>query len=210
MNSPDEELVLFKVQTSRRVMPFQPLSIEGAWVFAPQIHEDSRGSFLESFRLDEIKSKLGRDFAVKQVNQSTSAKGVIRGIHSSKTPPGQAKYITCPAGAIWDVVVDLRPASQTFGEWEAIELSASNAKAVLISEGLGHGFLSLEDGSVASYLCNEVYEPNLEFGINPLDKDLAIDFQSRLEAIGIPDGILSKKDSDAPSFAQARELGLLG
>ena len=191
-------------------MPFQPLSIEGAWVFTPQIHEDSRGSFLESFRLDEIKSKLGRGFALKQVNQSTSNKGVIRGIHSSKTPPGQAKYITCPAGAIWDVVVDLRPASQTFGKWEAIELSASNAKAVLISEGLGHGFLSLKDGSVASYLCNQVYSPDEEFGIHPFDKELAIDFQSRLEAIGIPDGILSKKDLDAPSFAQARELGLLG
>ena len=114
-------------------MPFQSLSIEGVWLFTPEIHEDSRGRFLESFRLDEIASQLGRDFTVKQVNQSTSNKGVIRGIHSSKTPPGQAKYITCPAGAIWDVVVDLRPSSQTFGKWEAIELSAENAKALLIS-----------------------------------------------------------------------------
>lgn len=190
-------------------MPFQPLSIEGAWVFTPQIHEDSRGRFLESFRLDVITSHLGRDFAVKQVNQSTSNKGVIRGIHSSKTPPGQAKYITCPAGAIWDVVVDLRPSSQTFGKWEAIELSASNAKAVLISEGLGHGFLSLKDYSVASYLCNEVYDPNLEFGINPFDEDLAIDFQSKLDALGVATGTLSEKDLDAPSLAQAREQGLL-
>ena len=190
-------------------MPFQPLSIEGAWIFTPQIHEDSRGRFLESFRLDEITSQLGREFAVKQVNQSTSNEGVIRGIHSSKNPPGQAKYITCLAGAIWDVVVDLRPSSQTFGKWEAIELSASNAKAVLISEGLGHGFLSLTDDTLVSYLCNQVYSPDEEFGINPFDKDLAIDFQSRLEAIGARDGILSKKDSDAPSLAQAREQWLL-
>lgn len=190
-------------------MPFQSLSIEGAWLFTPEIHEDSRGRFLESFRLDEITSQLGRDFTVKQVNQSTSNKGVIRGIHSSKTPPGQAKYITCPAGAIWDVVVDLRPSSQTFGTWEAIELSASNAKVVLISEGLGHGFLSLKDDSVTSYLCSEVYDPNLEFGINPFDKDLAIDFQSQLDALGVATGTLSEKDLDAPSLAQAREQGLL-
>jgi dTDP-4-dehydrorhamnose 3,5-epimerase len=191
-------------------MPFQPLSIEGAWVFTPQIHEDSRGRFLESFRLDEITSQLGRAFDVQQVNQSTSNKGVIRGIHSSKTPPGQAKYITCSAGAIWDVVVDLRPSSKTFGTWEAIELSASNAKAVLISEGLGHGFLSLRDGSVASYLCNQVYDPEQEFEIHPFDPGLAIDFQSRLEAIGVTHGFLSEKDLAAPGLIEARDLGLLG
>jgi dTDP-4-dehydrorhamnose 3,5-epimerase len=191
-------------------MPFQPLSIEGAWVFTPQIHEDSRGRFLESFRLDEITSQLGREFAVKQVNQSTSNKGVIRGVHSSKNPPGQAKYITCLAGAIWDVVVDLRPSSQTFSKWEAIELSASNAKAVLISEGLGHGFLSLKDHSVASYLCNQVYEPGLEFGINPFDDYLAIDFESQMDAIGVEGGILSEKDLAAPGLIEARDLGLLG
>jgi dTDP-4-dehydrorhamnose 3,5-epimerase len=143
-------------------MPFQPMGIHGAFVFTPVRHGDSRGHFQESFKLSSLDKELGLGFEVKQVNQSTSAKGVIRGIHFADTPPGQAKYVSCLKGAIWDVVVDLRTESPTFGKWEGVEVSADNGKAVLIAEGLGHGFLSLQEGSVVTYLCSEEYSPEIE------------------------------------------------
>jgi dTDP-4-dehydrorhamnose 3,5-epimerase len=190
-------------------MPFQPLSIEGAWVFTPQIHEDSRGRFLESFKLSSLKKDLGLGFEVKQVNQSTSAKGVIRGIHFADNPPGQAKYVSCLKGAIWDVVVDLRTESPTFGKWEGVEVSSENGKSVLIAEGLGHAFLSLEEGSVVSYLCSEEYNPTTERQINPLDQELAIDFLGFGSKFGVGEFLLSDQDKKAQGFQEALGAGLL-
>lgn len=190
-------------------MTFKPMGIQGAFVFTTVRHEDSRGHFLESFKLSTLEKELGLGFEVKQVNQSTSAKGVIRGIHFADNPPGQAKYVGCLEGSIWDVVVDLRTGSPTFGKWEGVEVSAANGQFVLIAEGLGHGFLSLEEGSVVSYLCSEEYNPTIERQINPLDKDLAIDFLGFGSKFGVTKFLLSEQDKQAQGFKEALESGFL-
>ena len=186
-------------------MSFTPLKIEGSWVFEPKKFDDERGSFHEVFKLSQISEALGRNFEVKQANHSISKAGVIRGIHWADVPPGQAKYVSCFRGKIWDVVVDIRVGSPTFGQWDAVEISAENGKSVLIEEGLGHVFLSLEDNSVVSYLCSEPFNPSSEHGINPLDEDLAIPFASKWDKTTF---VISPKDSEAHSFAEAldREL----
>ena len=177
-------------------MPFQEMKIKGAWIHTPIRHNDERGHFEEQFKISQIESELGRTFIVKQVNQSVSNKGVIRGIHYTDSPEGQAKFVSCPKGAIWDVVVDLRKDSPTYGQWDSVELSAQNGLSVFISEGLGHAFLSLEDGSVANYLCTSEYAPDEDRTINPLSAKLAIDFESS----GIKEFLLSQKDSGATDY----------
>jgi dTDP-4-dehydrorhamnose 3,5-epimerase len=190
-------------------MSFTPLSISGAFVFEPVKFADSRGHFQENFKLSTFAKQLGIDFIVKQVNQSVSSKGVIRGIHFADNPPGQAKYINCPKGIVWDVVVDLRQKSPTFGKWEGVELSELNGKSVFIAEGIGHAFLSLEEDSVVNYLCSEEYNPITERQINPLDQDLAIDFLAAGEAFGITEFILSNRDDLAPALYQAQQMNIL-
>jgi dTDP-4-dehydrorhamnose 3,5-epimerase len=184
-------------------MPFDPMGIQGPFVFTPVRHKDSRGHFQESFKLSTLKNELGLGFTVKQVNQSTSAKGVVRGIHFADNPPGQAKYVSCPKGAIWDVVVDIRVGSPTFGKWEGVEISADNGKAVLIPEGFGHAFLSLEADSVVSYLCSEEYSPGHEHQINPFDTDISIDFYRIAVAHKIPSFEISEQDKYAPTLQEA-------
>jgi dTDP-4-dehydrorhamnose 3,5-epimerase len=181
-------------------MTFTPLKIAGAWVHEPKIWPDERGAFHEVFKLSLIQEQLGRDFAVKQVNQSVSKKGVIRGIHYTDSPDGQAKYVSCPKGRIWDVVVDVRKDSPTYGRWDAVELSAENGKSVFISEGIGHAFLSLEDDSVANYLCSSEFNPVADKTINPLSSSLNIDFESQASLYSIESFILSPKDSEAADF----------
>lgn len=187
-------------------MSFTPLKIQGSWVFEPRKFDDDRGSFHEVFKLSQISEVLGRAFEVKQVNHSISKAGVIRGIHWADVPPGQAKYVSCFRGSIWDVVVDIRVGSPTFGQWDAAELSAENGKCVLIEEGLGHVFLALEDDSVVSYLCSEPFNPSAEHGINPLDQDVAIPFSSKSINASFE---ISPKDSEAQTLHQAKEQGIL-
>jgi dTDP-4-dehydrorhamnose 3,5-epimerase len=187
-------------------MSFTPLKIEGSWVFTPKKFPDERGSFHEVFKLPLFSETLGFGFEVKQVNQSVSKAGVIRGIHWADVPPGQAKYVFCSKGAIWDIVVDIRVGSPTFGSWDAVELTADNGKCVLIREGLGHVFLSLEDDTVVNYLCSEPFSPTTEHGINPLDTDLAIPFGSMISGASFE---VSPKDEEAPSLQQAQAANLL-
>ena len=181
-------------------MTFTQMAIAGAWVHTPQVWRDDRGTFHEVFKLSAISEQLGRNFIVKQVNQSLSSKGVIRGIHWTDSEEGQAKYVSCPAGSLWDVVVDLRPESSTFGNWDAALLTAENRKSVLISEGLGHAFLALEDATVANYLCSSEFNPAGDKTISPLSPKLAIDFSSFASRYGIKDFLLSPKDSEATFF----------
>lgn len=176
------------------------MKIKGAWVHTPIRHRDNRGHFEEQFKLSEIESLLGLTFSVRQVNQSVSNKGVIRGIHYTAGPEGQAKYVSCPTGRIWDVVVDLRKDSPTYGQWDAVELSAENGLSVLISTGLGHAFLSLEDGSVSAYLCSSEYSPAYDKGFSPLSESLSIDFKNVAEKNGISKIITSERDSSSPNF----------
>ncbi len=170
-----------------------PLGIEGAWVFESPVHEDSRGDFREWFKLSIAESYLGRSFTVAQSNLSRSKKGVVRGIHFSTAPQGQAKWVTCANGALWDVVVDIRPNSPTFKQWKAIELRAEEGKALFISEGLGHAFVALEDETVISYLLSSPYSPKDEHAINPNDAEIGIEWP-------LLDLSFSEKDAAAPSL----------
>jgi dTDP-4-dehydrorhamnose 3,5-epimerase len=181
-------------------MQFTPMAIEGAWVHTPTRHEDSRGHFEEQFKLSAIETQLGRSFDVKQVNQSVSAKGVIRGIHFTDSPEGQAKYVYCPKGAIWDVVVDLRPQSPTYGKWDAVVISAENGKSVLISEGLGHAFLSLEDQSVANYLCTSEYAAEFDKTVNVFSPKLALSFEKIASDYEVSVFSFSDKDEKASNL----------
>jgi dTDP-4-dehydrorhamnose 3,5-epimerase len=181
-------------------MPFQEMKIKGAWVHTPIRHNDERGRFEEQFKLSQIESELGTEFLVKQVNQSVSNRGVVRGVHFTESAEGQAKYISCSKGRIWDVVVDLRKDSITYGQWDAAELSLENGKSIFISTGLGHGFLSLEDGSVSTYLCSSEYNSDSDKGVNPLSENLKINFQSIAEQNGITKLMISERDRNAPNF----------
>jgi dTDP-4-dehydrorhamnose 3,5-epimerase len=135
---------------------------------------------------------------------SVSARGTVRGIHFADVPPGQAKYVTCVAGAVLDVVVDIRVGSPTFGQWESVRLDTVERRAVYLSEGLGHGFCALEDGSTVVYLCSEGYAPQREHEVHPLDPGIGIDW-----GLPVAELRLSDKDSAAPTLAEARESGLL-
>jgi dTDP-4-dehydrorhamnose 3,5-epimerase len=181
-------------------MPYEEMSVPGAWIHSPIRHVDNRGHFEEQFKLSEIEAVLGREFTVRQTNKSLSRKGVVRGIHFSDSPQGQLKYVSCSKGAIWDVVVDLRLGSQTYGSWDATELSPDNGKTVLITEGLGHSFLSLQDDSVVTYLCNEEYDPRYDQSVNPFSPDLRIPYSEIGFKFGITKLETSEKDAKATFF----------
>jgi dTDP-4-dehydrorhamnose 3,5-epimerase len=182
-----------------------PLGIEGAWVYTPRVYDDDRGSFAEVFRGAEFAADLGYRLDVAQANCSVSRRGVIRGIHYADVPPGQAKYVTCVAGAILDVIVDLRADSPSFGKWEAVRLEADTRRAVFLAEGLGHAFTALTDGATALYLCSTPYAPGREHGVHPLDPAIGIAWPT-------DDGwkpVLSEKDAAAPTLEEALRAGQL-
>ncbi len=181
----------------------ESLGLEGAWICTPRIHADPRGSFHEWFTASGFEAAAGRHFNVAQANCSVSRRGVIRGIHFSDVPPGQAKYVGCVRGAILDVIVDLRVGSPEFGRWVAVPLNSENKRAVFAEEGLGHGFAALTDDATVLYMCSTPYTPGREHGVNPLDPDIGIAW---------PTGsahVLSDKDAAAPSLAAARSALLL-
>lgn len=185
-------------------MQVQALPIEGAWVFSPMIHGDDRGAFLEWFKDPVFAEAVGHRLDLVQANCSVSARGVVRGIHFADVPPSQAKYVTCVKGAVLDVIVDIRVGSPTFGQWASVRLDDRDRRAVYLSEGLGHGFASLEDGSTVVYLCSEGYNPQREHEVHPLDPAIGIDW-----GLGETVPELSAKDAAAPGLAQAAERGLL-
>jgi dTDP-4-dehydrorhamnose 3,5-epimerase len=185
-------------------MKLTQLKIDGVWLAESTIWSDERGFFREWFRSDDVKSATGRDFEIEQANISLSSAGTLRGIHYSMAPRGQAKWITCVSGAIKDVVVDIRSGSSTFGEWSGVELRGNSGKAVFISEGLGHGFLALEDNTVVAYLVSTVYSPTEEFEINPLDESIGIDWGMNLDDLKI-----SEKDLAGPTLDFLQRMGKL-
>ena len=185
-------------------MNLTPLGIEGAWLAESPVWSDDRGFFREWFKAEDIKKATGRNFGIEQANISVSSAGTLRGIHYSIAPRGQAKWITCVSGSIKDVIVDIRPHSKSFGQWSEVELSGNSGEAILISEGLGHVFVALEDNSVVAYLISTPFSPTDEYEINPLDRKIAIDW-------GMQDSILkiSDKDLKAPTLAERLAEGKL-
>ena len=185
-------------------MEITPLSISGAFAIRNTIHGDERGEFVEWFRADHIKNQTGLDFSPIQANLSVSQKGTLRGIHFADVPPGQAKYVMCPTGAIRDYVVDIRVGSPTFGSWEALTLTAKDRNAILLDVGLGHAFVALEEGTTVTYLVTDHYKPRAEHAINPQDPDLGLEFPFEGQEL-----LVSAKDREAPSFADALSSGML-
>jgi dTDP-4-dehydrorhamnose 3,5-epimerase len=179
------------------------LDIDGAWLFTPQIHGDRRGSFLEWFRDAEFSADVGHRLDLAQANCSVSRRRVVRGIHFSDVPPGQAKYVTCASGAIIDVAVDLRVGSPGFGRWQAVTLDDESRNALYLGEGLGHAFVALSDQATVLYLCSTPYAPAREHGVHPLDPEIGIVWPDGL------DPVLSDKDAAAPLLAEAQSAGLL-
>jgi dTDP-4-dehydrorhamnose 3,5-epimerase len=180
-----------------------PLDIPDAWVCSPQVFGDDRGVFLEWFRADALSAVTGRSFTVMQANHSVSRRGTLRGVHFADLPPGQAKYVYCPRGAVLDVIVDIRVGSPTFGRSAGVILDETDRRGVFISEGLGHAFCALADDTSVTYLVSSTYSPTAEHGVQPLDPELGLSWPGGLEPV------LSPKDAAAPTLAQAQESGLL-
>jgi dTDP-4-dehydrorhamnose 3,5-epimerase len=179
------------------------LGIEGAWALEPKVFPDDRGSFHEWYRGTEFREATGYDLSLAQANCSVSRRGVLRGVHFSDVPPGQAKYVTCVRGAVLDVVADLRVGSPTFCHWEALRLDDATRHALFLAEGLGHAFMALTDDATVVYLCSTGYAPDREHGVHPLDPELAITWPENIPPL------LSPKDARSPSLAEARKTGVL-
>ena len=148
--------------------------IEGLYIIEPALHPDSRGYFMETYNLNDMKEN-GIEATFVQDNQSMSVKGVLRGLHFQKEYP-QGKLVRVIRGEVFDVAVDIRPDSKTFGKWQGVTLSAENRKQFYISPGFAHGFLVLSDEAEFCYKCTDFYHPGDEGGIAWNDPSIGIDW----------------------------------
>lgn len=185
-------------------MSLQELSIDGAYVATHRVFPDERGLFREWFKAEEIAS-IDKDFSVQQANYSKSNQWVIRGIHYSLAPQGQAKVVTCASGRIVDVLVDLRTGSSSFMKIEYVELSEDSGKVVYIPSGVGHGFIVESETASVVYLTSSAYAPEYEKAICPTDEEIGIAWPLPVDEVGI----ISKADTEAPSLKMAKESGIL-
>jgi len=185
-------------------MGFRELAVPGAWEITPKLHGDSRGLFLEWFSEGAFGEMAGHPFELRQANCSVSAAGVLRGLHFSQLPPSQAKYVTCVNGSVFDVVVDIRVGSPTYGRWDSVLLDDIDRRSIYVSEGLAHGFLALQDDSTVMYLCSTPYAPEREHTIAATDPAIGIEWPLPAAQLA-----LSERDAAAPSLAEVRDAGLL-
>ena len=177
-------------------MKFTKTNIDGVVIVEPAAFGDHRGFFMESWSKREFeKAGLNYDF-VQDNHSSSTVKGTLRGIHFQKGAYAQAKLVRCTQGAVLDVAVDLRPKSQTYKQWVAVELSAENKKQLLIPRGFGHGFVTLTDHVEFLYKADNFYAPEADGGIRWNDPELAITW-------GIEQPILSQKDQTSPWLKDA-------
>ena len=156
-------------------MASRELAVAGAFELTPTRHTDDRGLFFEWFTDAEFTALTGHRFDLRQANCSVSSAGVLRGLHFAQYPPGQAKYVTCAAGSVFDVVVDIRVGSPTFGRWDAVLLDARDHRSVYLPADVAHGFLALEDASTVLYLCSTGYNPQREHTISATDPAIGIE-----------------------------------
>ena len=184
-------------------MQIRELAVPDSYVLDLVPHGDSRGLFVEWYRADVLAEVRGAGLALAQANHSVSDRGALRGVHFALVPPGQAKYVYCPAGKVLDVTVDVRVGSPTFGAHDTVVLDSQQPRAVYLSEGLGHAFVSLAAHSSVTYLVSTSYDARREFGVDPMDPDLALPWPPGLELQ------ISAKDMAAPSLADAERADLL-
>ena len=185
-------------------MKLEKLSILGTYKILNEMHLDNRGIFFEWFNSESF-FDLSLDFPVAQANFSTSTKSVIRGIHYSLAKEGQSKIVMCSSGQINDVLVDLRYNSPTFMKTENINLNPESGTAIYIPAGVGHGFSVLSESASLTYLLSSRYSPSDEHTIQPLDKNMAIDWRLSREE----QPILSVRDETAMTLAGAKSKKLL-
>lgn len=169
---------------------FTYTEIEGVFVAEPAVFPDERGYFMETYNENDFKEE-GIDLTFVQDNQSKSSKGVLRGLHFQKTQP-QGKLVRVISGEVFDVAVDLRKASRTYGKWVGVRLSAENKKQLFIPKGFAHGFVVLSDEAEFVYKCTDFYKGDDEGGILWNDPDIGIEWP--IEDIGEENILLSEKD----------------
>jgi dTDP-4-dehydrorhamnose 3,5-epimerase len=179
-------------------MAFVATDIPGLYVFEPKIYEDNRGYFFESYNEKNF-SALGINGRFVQDNESSSAYGVIRGLHYQLNPHAQCKLVRVLEGRILDVVVDIRKGSPSFGKSFSLELTEENKRQLYIPNGFAHGFSVLSEKAIVFYKCDQFYNKESEAGIRFNDQDLNIDWK-----IPADSAIISDKDKQFPSFADCK------
>lgn len=175
---------------------FNKTEIEGVYVIEPKVFGDNRGYFMETYNEQEFKNN-GLDYNFVQDNQSKSKKGVLRGLHFQKTHP-QAKLVRVLEGEVFDVAVDLRKGSKTYGKWVGVILSEENKKQFMIPRGFAHGFVVLSETAVFAYKCDDFYHPEDEGGIMWNDPDINIEWPYKGELL------LSEKDKVHPLLKECK------
>jgi dTDP-4-dehydrorhamnose 3,5-epimerase len=170
--------------------------LPGVVLLEPDVHGDDRGFMVETYRRDRW-PELGVDVEFVQHNHSRSARGTLRGLHF-QTEPGQAKLVRCPRGRIFDVAVDLRRGSPTYGQWEGHELDDERHRQLFVPAGFGHGFAVLSEEADVSYLLSSVYDPATEAGIAWDDPDVGVEWP-------LDEPLLSERDKAAPRLAEVAE-----
>ena len=181
-------------------MRFQSTPLAGLRVIEPEAIEDSRGYFARIWCDEELKAH-GVGTRLSQCSLSFNRqKGTLRGMHYQRAPHEEAKLVRCERGAIYDVALDIRPTSETFGQWFGIELSEANMRMLYLPEGFAHGFQTLVEDTRVHYQISEPYAPNAGAGIRYNDPELAIDWP--LPAVSVELGTLSEKDTRWPDFQE--------
>ena len=170
-------------------MNYIETEISGVWIIEPKVFNDARGYFMEAFKQSEFEQHIGKVNFI-QDNESCSSKGVLRGLHF-QTKHTQGKLVRCTEGEVWDVAVDLRKGSPTYGQWEGVYLSAENKRQFYVPEGFAHGFVVLSDVATFNYKCTDFYAPEYDGGIPWNDKNINI--QWPIEGLDI---LLSEKDKN--------------
>jgi dTDP-4-dehydrorhamnose 3,5-epimerase len=191
-----------QLQREGVVSAVRPLGIAGAWEVTPVQHNEPGRLSVDLCRFDDLHTTIGHPMQPTQIYLAASARGAVRGIHYAAAPPGQTKLVTCTSGAVLDVVVDLRRASKTFGQWEAVRLDDVDRRATYIAGGVGHGYCVLSEQATLVYLLAPAHDPQTERQIHPFDPDLAIAWPTAQP-------LLSTRDSTAPTLDEALTLGLL-
>lgn len=179
-------------------MKITPSEIQDLLIIEPKVFGDQRGYFMESFNAEHFRQATGLDVSFVQDNESLSCRGVVRGLHYQLPPYAQAKLVRVVKGCVWDVVVDLRRSSPTFGRYMAVELSAENKRQLFIPKGLAHGFAVLSEEAIFQYKCDAYYHPEAEGAVAWNDPTLNIPWPIPTEEV-----ILSEKDKYHPLLADA-------
>ncbi|MCD0457768.1 dTDP-4-dehydrorhamnose 3,5-epimerase [Chryseobacterium sp. LC2016-27] len=177
-------------------MKIKTTPLKDCYIIEPTIFEDERGYFFEKFNEKKFEDLTGMNGHFVQDNISRSSYGVLRGLHLQKGEHAQAKLVSCLEGKVWDVAVDLREDSPTFGKWFGVELTPENKLQLYVPRGFGHGFSVISENAVFAYKCDNFYNKESEGSVKYNDEDLQIDWK-----LDEKDMILSEKDENAPSFA---------